>query len=106
MKFIGLLTFIFLTTLLAGVVTLFLYFLGSSKGNDFPSKKAARFQGVDIKFYQLILFFVMLCIQVLLLFPWMINFDRENTWMFLFLISIVIVSYIFVWASKGLDWKK
>ena len=106
MEIIGLLTFVFLTVLLAGVVTLLLYFLGSPQGNDASLKKAVHFRGIDIKFHQLILFFVILCIQALLLFPWMINFDRENTWMFLFLTSIVIVSYIFVWVSEGLDWKE
>ena len=111
MKFIVILIFIFFIASLVGFIILFSYFLNSSKREQiipdhFRLKTGPHKQGISIKFYQLLLFFITLCIQAVLLFPWVINFDVEYTWMFLFLTSIIIVSYMFVWFSKGLDWKK
>ena len=111
MEIVGILTFIVFISILSGFIVLFSYFLNSKQGpkagpSSLSGDREGDSQQIDIKFYQLALFFVILCIQGALLLPWMINLNIEHIWMFLFLVSIVIVSYMFVWASKGLDWKK
>ena len=107
MEIVGILTFVLFISILSGAVVLLLYLLNSGhKGKRVPLRPLRGNQRINIKFHQLALFFVLLCVQGILLFPWTINFNQEHIWMFLFLISIVIVSYIFIRASKGLDWKK
>ena len=110
MEIIGILIFIFLISILSGFFVLFSYFLNSSRkgydgGEQFLHAREGL-QKVDIKFYQLTLIFLILCIQGVLLFPWMINFNRDNSWIVLSLMLVAVASYVFVWTSKGLDWKK
>ena len=111
MKVVGVLTFIFIVVFLSGFIVLFLYLLNPNKKkkssqDNFYLPNGGHPKRIDIKFYRLALFFVALCVQGVLLFPWVMDFNREDMGVFLFLISLVVASYVFVWASKGLDWKR
>ena len=111
MEIVGSLTFVFIAVCLSGFIVLFLYIFNPNKQkgaapDDFSLPDGGHPKRIDIKFYRLALFFVALCIQGILLFPWLMNVERESWGMFLFLISLVAMSYMFVWVSKGFDWKK
>ena len=111
MEIVSSLAFLFIAICLSGFIALFLYILNPNKQkeasrDDFSLPDSGHPKRIDIKFYRLALFFMVLCIQGILLFPWLVNVEKKSLEMFLFLTFIAAVSYLFVWVSKGFDWKK
>ena len=60
-----------------------------------------------IKFYLTAMLFIVFDIEIVLLYPWAVSFDRLGTFalveMGLFM-ATVFVAYAYVWRRGGLDW--
>ena len=103
------------------VFTLFVVFLSfsfasSRKETDSldeknePTKKHNLHSPMETKFYRFILFSTALCIQGILLLPWVLNFEKtfsnqENALTFLFLVSVILIGHLFIWISGELEWE-
>jgi NADH-quinone oxidoreductase subunit A len=66
------------------------------KGERFP-----------VKFYLVAMLFIVFDIETIFLFPWAVEFRRLGLFglveMVVF-IALVLVAYVYVWKSGGLDW--
>jgi NADH-quinone oxidoreductase subunit A len=74
-----------------------------------PLKGATR--QYDIKYYRVAVLFLLFDVEVVLLLPWVANFNKASNKEFLFyeflaFIILLIVGYIFVVMSKSLKWDK
>ncbi len=63
----------------------------------------------NIRFYVIALIFLIFDVEVVFLFPWAVVFQKLGFFAFVEMIiflAILLVGYVYVWASGDLDWDK
>lgn len=78
-----------------------------------PPKGSAR-ERFSVKYYLIAIFFLIFDIEVVFLLPWVVNYrrflaDPAMAWVavaeILFFIAMLVLSLVFVWKAKALEWE-
>lgn len=60
-----------------------------------------------VRFYQVAMLFVIFDVEVILMFPWAVAFDRFRVFALVEMsvfIAVLLVAYVYVWKKGALDW--
>ena len=74
-------------------------------GND--PVRLPRGERFSVKFYVVAMLFIIFDIEIIFLFPWAVRFRQLGLFGLVemaFFIGLVLVAYVYIWRSGGLDW--
>ena len=115
--YVPLLLLFFIAAALAGVMFALAHFLGPK--NPTPEKMipfecgsestGGRFAKLSVKFYMTAILFVVLDVEVVLLYPWVVTM-REGGWTSLLImapfLTLLAVGLIYEWKKGAMEWDR
>ncbi len=115
-EYLPIIVFIGLATILASVIMLipaiFAAYKPSQEKNSpyecgFEPFSDARIE-FDVRFYLVAILFIIFDLEVIYLFPWAISLGKIGAlgfWSMMIFLFILIVGFIYEWASGALEWE-